>query len=161
MGYVDVAGVGHILPDGRVLFADVSFRVGEGAKIALIGPNGAGKTTLLKMVAGDLPVQEGVIARSGGLGVMRQFIGMIGSELSLTDLALALGPVAVREAGERLAAAERAMHADPSEKTQLRYANALHAWGEAGGYDAEVLFDTVAVAAIDLPWDKVRERPVA
>jgi energy-dependent translational throttle protein EttA len=161
MGYVDVAGVSHTLPDGRVLFADVSFRVGEGAKIALIGPNGAGKTTLLKMVAGDIPVQDGVVARAGGLGVMRQFIGMIGSELSLTDLALSLGPVAVRQAGERLAAAERAMHADPSEKTQLRYANALHAWGEAGGYDAEVLFDTVAVAALDLPWEKVRERPVA
>jgi hypothetical protein len=31
MGYVDVAGVGHILPDGRILFADVSFRVGEGS----------------------------------------------------------------------------------------------------------------------------------
>jgi energy-dependent translational throttle protein EttA len=161
MGYVDVAGVSHTLADGRVLFADVSFRVGEGAKIALIGPNGAGKTTLLKMVAGDLPVQEGVVARSDGFGVMRQFIGMIGSELSLTDLALALGPVAVREAGERLAGAERAMHADPGEKTQLRYANALHAWGEAGGYDAEVLFDTVAVAALDLPWEKVRDRPVA
>src|SRR5437868_4634594 len=62
MGYVDVAGVGHTLPDGRVLFADVSFRVGEGAKIALIGPNGAGKTTLLRMVAGDIPVQSGVAA---------------------------------------------------------------------------------------------------
>src|SRR5947209_19462253 len=79
MGYVDVAGVGHTLPDGRVVFADVSFRVGEGAKIALVGPNGAGKTTLLRMVADDLPVQAGVIARSGGLGVMRQFIGMIGA----------------------------------------------------------------------------------
>jgi energy-dependent translational throttle protein EttA len=162
MGYVDVAGVSHTLPDGRVLFADVSFRVGEGMKIAMVGPNGAGKTTLLRMIAGDLPVQEGVIARSGGLGVMRQFIGMIGSELSLTDLALSLGPPAVREAGERLAAAERALRARESdEKTQLRYANALHAWGEAGGYDAEVLFDTVAVATLDLPWDKVRDRPVA
>ena len=38
MGYIDVAGVSHTLADGRVLFADVSFRVGEGAKIALIGP---------------------------------------------------------------------------------------------------------------------------
>src|SRR5213079_425099 len=103
-----------------------------------------------------------VIARSGGLGVMRQFIGMIGAEMSLTDLALALGPPAVREAGERLAAAEHALHrAESDQKTQLRYAHALTAWGESGGYDAEVLFDTVAVAALDLPWDKVRERPVA
>ena len=171
MGYVDVAGVGHTLPDGRVLFADVSFRVGEGAKIALIGPNGAGKTTLLRMVAGDIPVQSGVIARSGGLGVMRQFIGMVAAgsagkrgsgEMSLNALALALGPPAVREAGERLAAAERALHrAESDQKTQLRYAHALTAWGESGGYDAEVLFDTVAVATLNLPWDKVRDRPVA
>src|SRR3712207_7610833 len=46
-------------------------------------PNGAGKTTLLRMVAGDLPVQTGTIARAGGLGVMRQFIGMIGDDRTL------------------------------------------------------------------------------
>ena len=79
MGYVDVAGLSHVLPDGRELFKDVSFRVGEGAKVAPVGPNGAGKTTLLRMVAGDLPVKVGTIARSGGLGVMRQFIGMLGA----------------------------------------------------------------------------------
>src|SRR6185369_16605025 len=80
MGYVDVSGAGHTLPDGRVLFADVSFRVGEGAKVALVGPNGAGKTTLMRMVAGDLAAQSGAIARAGGLGVMRQFIGMLGRD---------------------------------------------------------------------------------
>src|SRR3954453_16295463 len=90
MGYVDVAGVSHTLPDGRVLFADVSFRVGEGAKVALVGPNGTGKTTLLRMVAGDLPVREGVIAKAGGLGVMRQFIGMMGGDTTLARLALSL-----------------------------------------------------------------------
>ena len=162
MGYVDVAGVGCTLPDGRVLFRDVSFRVGEGAKIALVGPNGAGKTTLLRMVAGDTPAQSGAIARSGGLGVMRQFIGMIADERTLSDLALSLAAPTIRGAGERLGAAERALHATPDdERAQLRYADALTRWGEAGGYDAEVLFDTAAVAALDLPWDAARERPVA
>jgi sulfate-transporting ATPase len=112
VGYVDVAGVGHTLADGRELFAEVSFRVGEGAKVALVGPNGAGKTTLLKMVAGDLPVRAGTIARSGGLGVMRQFIGMIGDDRTLHDMALQLAPVTLRAAGERLHAAELAMHAE-------------------------------------------------
>ncbi len=162
MGYVDVAGAGWTLPDGRVLFRDVSFRVGEGAKVALVGPNGAGKTTLLRMVAGDLPVRQGTIARAGGLGVMRQFIGMIADEQTLTDLALHLGPERLRAAGERLAAAERRLTAaTDDEKAQLAYANALTAWGEAGGYEAEVLFDTVSVAVLDLPWDKVRDRRVA
>ena len=43
MGHVDLAGVGYSLPDGRVLLDDVSFRVGEGAVVALVGPNGVGQ----------------------------------------------------------------------------------------------------------------------
>jgi ATPase subunit of ABC transporter with duplicated ATPase domains len=158
VGYVDVAGVGFVLPDGRELFSDVSFRVGEGAKVALVGPNGAGKTTLLRMVAADLPTPTGVIARFGGLGVMRQFIGMIGDDRTLEDLALSLVAPPLREAGARLARAAAAL--SETEKTQLAYANALAGWGEAGGYDAEVLFDTVAVAILEKPWEDVKHRPV-
>src|SRR5262245_63143769 len=179
VGYVDVAGVGYTLPDGRVLFADVSFRVGEGSKVALVGPNGAGKTTLLRMVAGDLPVKTGAIARSGGLGVMRQFIGMIGhagrdggdeftAETTLNTLALALTSPTLKDAGAAVAKAEAAMAAaeargkfsSASHKAQLAYANALGHWGEVGGYEAEVLFDTVATTVLDLPWDECRHRPV-
>ena len=161
MGHLDLSGIRHVLADGRELFAGVSFRVGEGQKVALVGPNGAGKTTLLRMVAGDLPVTEGSIVRSGGLGVMRQFIGMIADESTLMDLALSLAAPPVRAAGEQLAAAERALARDPSaQKAQLRYAHALAAWGEAGGYDAEVAFDTASTAALGLPWDEARARGV-
>ncbi|WP_250001323.1 ABC-F family ATP-binding cassette domain-containing protein [Actinoplanes sp. M2I2] len=158
MGYVDVAGAGFVLPDGRRLFADVAFRVGEGAKVALVGPNGAGKTTLLRLVAGDLALPEGTVARSGGLGVMRQFIGMIGDDRTLEDLALSLVKPELAAAGDRLAKAAAAL--DETERSQLAYANALAHWGEAGGYEAEVLFDTVAVAILGKPWDEVRHRPV-
>src|ERR1700726_2344397 len=111
MGYVDVAGVRHVLPDGRILLDDVSFRVGEGAKVALVGPNGAGKTTLLRLVAGGTTTSAGAIARGGGLGGMRQFIGMIGDETTLGQLALSLSAPPIREAGERLARAESAISA--------------------------------------------------
>src|SRR4029077_10973727 len=74
VGHVEVAHVSHVLPDGRVLLDDVSFRVGEGVTAALVGPNGAGKTTLLRMVAGDIEPQTGVITATGGLAVMRQVI---------------------------------------------------------------------------------------
>ena len=175
MGYVDVAGVGQVLPDGRELFADVSFRVGEGAKVALVGANGAGKTTLVSMVAGDAPVRTGTIARSGGLGVMRQFIGMNRaipgvdaphSGWTVADLALSLAPPAVREAGRALAAAERRMHAEETRgkfsnvarRAQVEYAEALAAWGDAGGYEAEVAFDVAAIEVLDAEWPDVRDR---
>ena len=44
MGYVDVSGVRHTLPDGRVLLDDVNFRVGDGVRAALVGENGAART---------------------------------------------------------------------------------------------------------------------
>ncbi|HCT81743.1 MAG TPA: ABC transporter [Micromonosporaceae bacterium] len=159
MGYVDVAGVAHVLPDGRQLFADVSFRVGEGAKVALVGPNGAGKTTLLRMVSGDLPVKTGSVARFGGLGVMRQFIGMVADESTLAQLAFSLMEPRLRAAGERLVKAEAAMHAAETVQAQLKYAEALTQFGEAGGYDAEVLFDTVSTLILDLPWESTKDRP--
>ena len=77
MAHVDVAHLSHTLPNGRVLLDDASFRIGEGAMAALVGPNGAGKTTLIRLIAGDISPQSGTIAVSGGLGVMRQFVGGI------------------------------------------------------------------------------------
>ncbi|HEX7267583.1 MAG TPA: ATP-binding cassette domain-containing protein, partial [Streptosporangiaceae bacterium] len=77
MGHIDVAHLGYILSNGRVLLDDVSFRIGEGTTAALVGPNGAGKTTLIRLIAGDLAPQSGTVTGSGGLGVMRQFVGGI------------------------------------------------------------------------------------
>ena len=77
------------LPDGRVLLDDVSFRVGEGAKVALVGANGAGKTTLLRIVTGELVPHAGVVTRTGGLGVMRQMVNAgLGEAPTVADLLL-------------------------------------------------------------------------
>jgi ATPase subunit of ABC transporter with duplicated ATPase domains len=171
MGYVDVSAIGHALPDGRELLREVSFRVGEGAKTALVGANGAGKTTLLRLIAGDLTPQRGTVASSGGLGVMRQFApvgraspdgatpgipvrGAVSVEQFLVDLA----PPRVRRAWEAVQAAELALMEREDEPTQLAYADALALWGDAGGYDIEVLWDTVTIAALGLPYERCKYR---
>ena len=96
MGHLDVNAVSFSLPDGRPLLRDVTFRVGEGAKVALIGPNGTGKTTLLRIVAGDLTASDGAVTRSGGLGVMRQFIGKVRDDTTVRDLLVSVAPEPVR-----------------------------------------------------------------
>jgi ABC-type multidrug transport system ATPase subunit len=90
VGHVEVAHLSHALPDGRVLLDDISFRAGEGSTVALIGPNGAGKTTLMRLIASDLTPQAGSVTQSGGLGVMRQFIGGIRDETTVRDLLLSI-----------------------------------------------------------------------
>ena len=158
MGYVDVQKLSCVLPDGRVLFDDVSFRVGDGAKTALVGANGTGKTTLLTMIAGDLDPASGGVARTGGVGVMRQFIGSIRDDSTVRDLLVGLAPPAVREAGRALEAAELAMMETDDEKTQLRYATALADWGDAGGYDSEVTWDVCTTAALGVPYGRCAHR---
>ncbi|MDQ1666136.1 MAG: hypothetical protein QOH75_2167 [Actinomycetota bacterium] len=160
MGHVDVNGVGFFLPDGRQLLRDVSFRVGDGAKVALVGANGAGKTTVLKIIAGDLDPHEGSLGRSGGLGVMRQFVGSVRDGSSVRDLLVSVAPPRVRTAAEALEQAELLMMERDDERTQLHYAQALADWADAGGYDAEVLWDTCTVAALGISYDKAQWREV-
>ena len=161
VGFIEVAHVSHVLPDGRVLLDDVSFRIGEGVTAALAGPNGAGKTTLLRMVAGDQQAQEGVITATGGLGVMRQFIGgPAAKDTTVRDLLISVAPPRIQKAAQSLDDAELAMMERDDEPTQLAYAHALSEYGEAGGYEAEVHWDECCVAALGKPYDQVRWREV-
>ena len=161
MGHVEVAHLSHALPGGRLLLGDASFRVGEGTTAALVGPNGAGKTTLIRLVAGDLAPQSGTVTVSGGLGVMRQFVGGLrGEDTTVRDLLVSVAAPRVREAAARLGAAELAMTQRDDERAQLRYAAALADWGDAGGYEAEVLWDACCVAAVGVGVDRCGPRPV-
>ena len=159
MGHVELTGVEVVLPDGRPLLSDVAFRVGDGTTTALVGPNGAGKTTLLRVVAGDLAPSAGAVTRSGGLGVMRQLVGTV-RDTSVRNLLLSVAGPRLRSAGAAVDAAELAMMDRDDEPTQLAYAAALAEWADAGGYDAEVLWDTCCTAALGAGFDDVAHRDV-
>ncbi|MFC0707110.1 ABC-F family ATP-binding cassette domain-containing protein [Cellulomonas uda] len=160
MGHLDVMGVGYVLPDGRPLLDDVTFRVGDGARVALVGPNGVGKSTLLRIVTGDEQPHAGSVARSGGLGVMRQDVGRIDDDRSVRDLLASLAPAAVRDTAAELAAAELAMMQVDDEPAQLRYAQALVDWADVGGYEAEAGWDQVTDAVLSVPFERAQYREV-
>jgi ATPase subunit of ABC transporter with duplicated ATPase domains len=160
VGHVDLSGVAYRLPDGRPLLNDVSFRVGEGAVVALVGANGSGKTTLLRIIAGDLAASGGSISRSGGLGVMRQFIGNIRDTSAVRDLLFSLSPPSLRAAVAELDRLELALMNDDSEHTQMAYAQALADYADAGGYEAEVTFDACCTAAMGIGYEQAKWREV-
>jgi ATPase subunit of ABC transporter with duplicated ATPase domains len=164
VGHVDLNSVSFTLPDGRVLLDDIAFRVGDGAKVALVGANGSGKTTLLRIIADDLAPDSGAVVRSGGLGVMRQFVarGWDGSAApsNLRDLLLSVAPPRVRHAAAALDAAELAMMERDDEPAQLGYAAALADWSDAGGYEAEVLWDVCTISALGVPFERCRWRSI-
>lgn len=160
MGYLDLNAVGYQLADGRMLLDDVSFRVGDGTKVALVGANGAGKSTLLKIIAGDLAPHAGTVTRSGGLGVMRQFVGHVSDASTVRDLLVSVSPPPVRKAARALEEAELAMMERDDEAVQVRYAQALVDYGDAGGYEAEVVWDHCCTAALGVPFERGQWREV-
>ncbi|GAB3478601.1 ATP-binding cassette domain-containing protein [Amycolatopsis cihanbeyliensis] len=160
MGHLEASALAYRRSDGRTLFTDVSFRVAGADVVALVGDNGVGKTTLLRILGGELRPERGAVHTQGGLAVMPQFIGSVRDERTVRDLLLEVAPPALRTAAAELDAVELALMDTDDEPTQLRYAEALSAWGEAGGYQVEVLWDTVTVAALGVPFDRARFREV-
>jgi ATPase subunit of ABC transporter with duplicated ATPase domains len=160
MGHIDIASVEYSLSDGRVLLNDVSFRVGDGAKVALIGPNGSGKTTLIRMICGDISPDEGTVAITGGLGVMRQFIGSVRDETTVRELLISVAPVRIRQAAAKILETEKYMNEVADEKSQMAYAQAIIDWGDCGGYDFEVIWDKCCTEMLEKPFEEVADRKV-
>ncbi|WP_037912416.1 ABC-F family ATP-binding cassette domain-containing protein [Actinacidiphila yeochonensis] len=160
MGHVEAAHLEYYLPDGRPLLGDVSFRVGEGTSVALVGPNGAGKTTLLRLIADELKPDGGTVTVSGGLGVMRQFIGSVRDDSTVRDLLVSVADPGLRAAAAAVDAAELAIMAQDDEPAQMAYATALSDWAEARGYEAETLWDMCTMAALGVPYERAQWREV-
>jgi ATPase subunit of ABC transporter with duplicated ATPase domains len=155
MGFIEVDDLAYKLPGGRVLFDEVVFKVHAGQHAALVGANGVGKTTLLRILAGEETQTRGAFRIDGRVLYMRQLIGSIDDTTTVRDLLLSLSSARVQQAAAALAKAEETMESDG-----VRYANALAAWGDAGGYEAEVAWDVCTTQAFRQSMDVAGSRLV-
>ena len=89
---------------------------------------------------------------------MRQLVGLAdpsGGLQTVADLLVSLAPPSLRRAHAELAAAESAAATEP-----MRYAHAVAAWSDAGGYATEVHWDECTTRAVGLPLDAIATRPL-
>src|SRR4051812_6491772 len=127
MAHVTCNALAYAHPGGDLLFTDVSFHVVPGDHVGLVGANGVGKTTLFRVIARELPADEGVVRVGGRLAYMPQDVGVGDDERTVRELLTSLAPRAMRAAGERMLAAERAL-AVGDDRAGIELGTAIGEW---------------------------------
>ncbi len=135
MAIAIASGLGkHIA--GVPLLHDVSFKLERRDRLTLAGRNGSGKTTLLRMLAGEIPFDEGELMLEKGARVaLHDQRPPREQGLSLRDYVLS-GCADLVALEEQLRQLETAMATGSSDQATLaRYSTAQDRLEHAGGYD--------------------------
>ena len=154
---ITVSELAYAPPGGDQLFFDVSFGVAPGEHAALVGANGVGKSTILRILSGVIEADEGEYNVLGTMLSMTQDVGMSRPTDSLRDMLIEVAPTQLRQAGRRLAAAERNLGNDDG----MEYAEALADWGDLGGYELETKWHAAADRSVKTKIDDFSRRLVS
>ena len=160
MANVVCSNLAYAHPGGDLLFSGVSFRIAPGTHVGLVGANGVGKSTLMRVLAGHLIPEEGEGAAGGRVAYMAQGMGTESDGMTVRDELIGFAPAALRAAGERMAAAERAM-AEGDEIAGMALGTAIGEWSELGGYELEGSWDSVCRRIVRTGFDDVANRPAS
>jgi len=119
---------------GRLLFADVSFKLEPRERMTLSGRNGAGKSTLLRILAGELAPDSGSLAIQRGARVaLHDQRPPRESSATLGEYVYS-GRTDMLEAEAELARLEAEMAGGAGERTMAAYAAAQQRLEASGGY---------------------------
>jgi ATP-binding cassette subfamily F protein 3 len=128
----------------ELIFADISFQIAKGDKVALVGVNGAGKSTLMKIIAGVEDATSGGVhmARGRTLAYLAQEAQFSGERTLLEEMHAALEQLLSLQT--EIAELEHAL-ADTAapdwEQRMERYGELTQRFEHAGGYDIEHRID--------------------
>jgi ATP-binding cassette subfamily F protein 3 len=122
----------------RVLFANLSFDVGDRDRYALIGPNGSGKTTLFDIIYGETSPDSGQIIKKkdGTIGYLRQDINPRSTKQLLVEVESS--PTAIMNIAEKISNIQKALEEDTGidnhDKLVRQLGELEHSYELAGGY---------------------------
>jgi len=135
---------------GDPILSKITMKMEHGDRIGLIGVNGAGKSTLLKIIAGDLPYDEGEIFMGKGvkMGYLRQDSGLQPDHTIWTEMLGAFKQLLVVEKELReleMQMSESSCINDPEKLEQVmkRYAGKLDWFSQQGGYDIDAKINSI------------------
>ena len=158
MAHVVCSGLAYAHPGGDLLFSDVAFRLSPGDHVGLVGANGVGKSTLLRVLTGELPAEAGEVSVGGRIAYMPQDVGLERPGQTVRELLLTLAPTALRRAGERMQAAERALEAG-DDAAGMALGTAIGDWSELGGYELEGQWDAACRRIVRAGFAELADRP--
>lgn len=158
MSHVSVSNLAYAHPGGNLLFENVSFKIAPGAHVGVVGVNGVGKSTLFGVIMGALPADEGDAATGGRVAHMPQDVGVAGDPRTVRELLLGLTTGALRDAGERVLAAERAL-AGGDDEAGMALGAAIGDWSELGGYELEAQWDSACRRIVRQGFGDIADRP--
>ncbi|AQZ47638.1 putative ABC transporter ATP-binding protein YdiF [Paenibacillus larvae subsp. larvae] len=129
---------------GDPILSNISMKIKIGDRIGLVGVNGAGKSTLLKIIAGDIPYDNGelYIGKETKIGYLRQNSGLqIDNTIWNEMLSVFTDLLQVEKELRKLERimSEPSLMADSGkyEKTMIRYSTKSDWFMEHGGYEIE------------------------
>ncbi|MFJ7979598.1 ABC-F family ATP-binding cassette domain-containing protein [Lysinibacillus xylanilyticus] len=135
---------------GDPILSNITMKIERGDKIGLIGVNGAGKSTLLKIIAGDLPYDNGDIYIGKGIkiGYLRQDSGLKLDNTIWTEMLEALPDLlevekGLRELEKKMSEPTFIDNPKKIEKIMDRYAIKSEWFMQHGGYEMEAKINSI------------------
>ncbi|MDQ0273365.1 ATPase subunit of ABC transporter with duplicated ATPase domains [Cytobacillus purgationiresistens] len=129
---------------GELVLSNITMKIESGDRIGLVGVNGAGKSTLLKIIAGDMPYDNGeiYIGKETKIGYLRQNSGLQMDNTIWNEMLNVFSNLL--EVEKELRELERTM-SEPSlidntkeyERVLNRYAEKCDWFMEHGGYEID------------------------